>query len=485
MQNRQEPLFWLVFEKSYPFGIARLFGRRRVIFAYKFEGELAACGRRIILLYLPPMILTAIAIIFVLGYIAIALEHPLKVNKSASALFLGTVMWLVWFKVSGDAHQASEQLFESFGSLAQILFFLMGAMTIVAIIDANDGFSVITSRIKTSNAKVLLWIIAWLSFFLSAVLDNLTTTIVMMTLARKLISDSKSRLYMAGVIIIAANAGGAWSPIGDVTTTMLWIGGQITALGIVKDLFLPSVACLLLPVIVFTLFINGDVSHASPQPSKDAPSSFERAALFIAGIGGLLMVPVIKTVFHVPPFIAMLFVLGILWTVVELLGRRHDSIPNRLDIHHVIKDVDTPSVLFFAGILLAVGVLEATGQLEALAKILENALGDVRIITIIIGFLSAIVDNVPLVAATMGMYNLSSFPQDHLMWEFIAYCAGTGGSMLVIGSAAGVAAMGIDRNLSFGWYLKRVAPLALLGYLAGAGVYLLMNMNGNWSMVGG
>ncbi|GBU25250.1 hypothetical protein R83H12_01893 [Fibrobacteria bacterium R8-3-H12] len=208
------------------------------------------------------MILTAIAIIFVLGYIAIALEHPLKVNKSASALFLGTVMWLVWFKVSGDAHQASEQLFESFGSLAQILFFLMGAMTIVAIIDANDGFSVITSRIKTSNAKVLLWIIAWLSFFLSAVLDNLTTTIVMMTLARKLISDSKSRLYMAGVIIIAANAGGAWSPIGDVTTTMLWIGGQITALGIVKDLFLPSVACLLLPVIVFTLFINGDVSHA-------------------------------------------------------------------------------------------------------------------------------------------------------------------------------------------------------------------------------
>jgi len=431
------------------------------------------------------MILTAIAIIFILGYLAIALEHPLKVNKSASALFLGTVLWLVWFKVSGDAHQAGEQLFESFGGLAQILFFLMGAMTIVAIIDANDGFSVITSRIKTSNVKVLLWIIAWLSFFLSAVLDNLTTTIVMMTLTRKLISDSKSRLYMAGVIVIAANAGGAWSPIGDVTTTMLWIGGQISALGIVKALFLPSVMCLLLPVIAFTFLISGEVNHSNLQSSGDAPSSFEKSALFIAGIGGLLMVPVIKTLFHVPPFIAMLFVLGILWTVVELLARRHDNIPNRLNIHHVIKDVDTPSVLFFAGILLAVGVLEATGQLEALAKILENILGDVRIITIIIGFLSAVVDNVPLVAATMGMYDLSSFPHDHLMWEFIAYCAGTGGSMLVIGSAAGVAAMGIDRNLSFGWYLKRVAPLALLGYLAGAGIYLLMNMNGNWSMVGG
>jgi len=431
------------------------------------------------------MIYTAIAIIFVLGYLAIALEHPLKVNKSASALFLGTVLWLLWFKFSGDVHQTDDQLFDSFGNLAQILFFLLGAMTIVAIIDANDGFSVITSRIKTSNVKVLLWIIAWLSFFLSAVLDNLTTTIVMMTLTRKLISDSKSRLYMAGVIVIAANAGGAWSPIGDVTTTMLWIGKQISAGGIVKALFLPSVMCLLLPLIVFTFFISGEISHSNSESSENTPSSFERNALFIAGIGGLLMVPVIKTVFHVRPYIAMLFILGVLWTVVELLARRHKSVPNRLNIHHVIKDVDTPSVLFFAGILLAVGVLEATGQLEHLAKILENALGDVRIITIMIGFLSAIVDNVPLVAATMGMYDLTSFPEDHLMWEFIAYCAGTGGSMLVIGSAAGVAAMGIDRNLSFGWYLKRIAPLALLGYLAGAGIYLLMNMNGNWSMVGG
>jgi len=436
------------------------------------------------------MILTAIAVIFILGYLAIALEHPLRVNKSASALFLGTLLWLLWLKASGVVNpevNPNEQLFESFGELAEILFFLMGAMTIVAIIDANDGFSVITSRIKTKNVKVLLWIIAWISFFLSVVLDNLTTTIVMMTLARKLISDPKSRLYMAGVIVIAANAGGAWSPIGDVTTTMLWIGGQISALGIIKDLFLPSVVSLLIPVIVFTFLIKGDVNHSVSQTSKDAPSSFEKDILFIFGIGGLLMVPVIKTIFHAPPFVAMLFVLGILWTVVELLGRRHkgDGVPNRLNVLNVLKDVDTPSVLFFAGILMAVGVLGATGQLEALANILENSLGDIRVITLIIGFLSAVVDNVPLVAATMHMYDISSFPCDHLMWEFISYCAGTGGSILIIGSAAGVAAMGIDRNISFGWYLKRITPLALLGYLAGAGMYLLMNMNGNWSMVGG
>ncbi|GBU25251.1 Na+/H+ antiporter NhaD type [Fibrobacteria bacterium R8-3-H12] len=428
------------------------------------------------------MILTAIAIIFVLGYLAIALEHPLGVNKSASALFLGTILWLIWFKVSPNA---LDQLFGCFGELAQILFFLMGAMTIVAIIDENDGFSVITSRIKTSNVKVLLWVIAWLTFFLSSVLDNLTTTIVMMTLARKLVGDAKDRLYMAGIIVIAANAGGSWSPIGDVTTTMLWTGKQISAAGIVKDLFLPSITCLLVPLVVFTFFIKGDIINAGSKPLENAPSSFERNVLFIAGIGGLLMVPVIKTLFHVPPYIAMLFVLGILWTMVELLSHKHKNIPDRLNIHHIVKDVDTPSVLFFAGILLAVGVLGATGQLVALANMLENSLGDVRIITIIIGFLSAVIDNVPLVAATMRMYQLNMFPEDHLMWEFIAYCAGTGGSILVIGSAAGVAAMGIDRNLSFGWYLKRVTPLALLGYLAGAGLYLLINLKGNWLPVAG
>jgi len=420
------------------------------------------------------MTLTAIAIIFVLGYLAIALEHPIKVNKAASALFLGTLLWLIWFKVSGDTHHAGEQLFECFGDLTQILFFLMGAMTIVAIVDANDGFSIITSRIKTSDVRALMWIIAWIAFFLSAVLDNLTTTIVMVTLSRKLVEDTKMRLYLAGTIVIAANAGGAWSPIGDVTTTMLWIGGEISAAGIVRALILPSIVSLLVPLIVLSLLIKGRINsnlHVATQES----SSFDRNVLFAAGVGGLLMVPVIKTVFHVPPYIAMLFILGILWTVVELLGRRHDVLPPRLNTYHVIKEVDVPSVMFFAGILLAVGVLGATGQLASLAKILEDSIGDISIIVIIIGVLSAIVDNVPLVAATMGMYSLQTYPMDHFLWEFIAFCAGTGGSMLVIGSAAGVAAMGIDRNLSFGWYLKKITPLAALGYGSGAATYLLLS----------
>ena len=419
------------------------------------------------------MILTLIAIIFVLGYLAIALEHPLKVNKTASALFLGTLLWLIWFKVSGDVSHTSEQLFETFGDLAQILFFLMGAMTIVAIIDANDGFSIITSRIKTTDARKLMWIIAWLTFFLSAVLDNLTTTIVMVTLIRKIIDDSKTRLYLAGTIIIAANAGGAWSPIGDVTTTMLWIGGQISAGGIVKALILPSIACLLVPLIVLSFVIKGRIKEGQIHIKDQETPSFDKNVIFIAGIGGLLMVPVIKTLFHVPPYIAMLFSLGILWTIVELLGRKYAVTPNRLNTYHIIRDVDTPSILFFAGILLAVGVLGATGQLSTLAKILEEVLPNQSIIVIAIGVLSAIVDNVPLVAATMNMYDLQQFPMDSFLWEFIAYCAGTGGSMLVIGSAAGVAAMGIDRNLSFGWYLRKIAPLAALGYLAGAGVYLM------------
>jgi len=420
------------------------------------------------------MILTAIAIIFVLGYIAIALEHPIKVNKAASALFLGTLLWLIWFKVSGDTHHASEQLFESFGSLAQILFFLMGAMTIVAIVDANDGFSIITSRIKTNDVRTLMWIIAWITFFLSAVLDNLTTTIVMVTLSRKLVEDSKTRLYLAGIIIIAANAGGAWSPIGDVTTTMLWIGHQISAAGIVKVLILPSIVSLLVPLAILSISVKGSIKSDSHVTTQEA-SPFDRNVLFIAGVGGLLMVPVIKTLFHVPPYIAMMFILGILWIIVELLGRRHQVIPERLNTYHVIKAVDVPSVLFFAGILLAVGVLGATGQLASLAQILEDGIGDTKIIVFIIGILSAIIDNVPLVAATMGMYSLQEFPMDNFLWEFIAFCAGTGGSMLVIGSAAGVAAMGIDRNLSFVWYLRKITPLAALGYSSGAATYLLLS----------
>jgi Na+/H+ antiporter NhaD/arsenite permease-like protein len=264
---------------------------------------------------------------------------------------------------------------------------------------------------------------------------------------------------------------------------MLWIGGQISAEGIIKVLFVPSIMALLVPLAVLTFFVKGELQSEAHKEvsSEQSPSVFEKNLLFFAGVGGLLMVPAIKIIFHVPPYVAMLFMLGWLWLVVELLARKHhENVPKRLNIFNVLKEVDVASVLFFAGILLAVGTLEATGQLHHLAEVLEKSIGDIRIITLAIGVLSAIVDNVPLVAATQGMYSLANFPIDDLLWEFIAYCAGTGGSMLVIGSAAGVAAMGIDKNLSFGWYLRKIAPLALLGYLAGAGVYLAMNMNGKW-----
>jgi len=425
------------------------------------------------------------AIIFILGYLVIALEHPLKINKSATALLLGTILWLIWFKYqaspAGEA-LATHHLFETFGELAQIVFFLMAAMTIVAIIETNDGFSIITSRIKTTDAKSLMWIISSISFCLSAILDNLTTAIVMMTLCRKLVSNTKERLFFAGLIIIAANVGGAWSPIGDVTTTMLWMGGQISALGIIKAAFLPSLACNLVPLIILSFVIKGKIKPETEPEIVEAnkPTSFERNLLFICGICGFLMVPVVKTFFHVPPYLAMLFVLGMLWLLVEFLRRKHphQNVP-RLNLYHILKKVDLASILFFAGILLAVGCLSATGQLGAMATFLSDHISDTYLITIAIGIFSAIVDNVPLVGAIMKMYPIEAtseiFRQDGLFWGFASYCAGTGGNLLVIGSAAGIAAMGIDKNLTFGWYLKRITPLAFFGYVSGAIVFLLIN----------
>jgi len=425
------------------------------------------------------------AIIFILGYVVIALEHPLKINKSATALLLGTTLWLIWFKYqaspAGEA-LATHHLFETFGDLAQIVFFLMAAMTIVAIIETNDGFSIITSRIKTTDARSLMWIISSISFCLSAVLDNLTTAIVMMTLCRKLVSNTKERLFFAGLIIIAANVGGAWSPIGDVTTTMLWMGGQISALGIIKAAFLPSLACNLVPLIILSFVIKGKIKPEIEPEIVEAnkPTNFEKNLLFFAGICGFLMVPVVKTFFHVPPYLAVLFVLGILWFLVEFLRRRHphQNVP-RLNLYHILKKVDLASILFFAGILLAVGCLSATGQLGAMATFLSDHISDTYLITIAIGIFSAIVDNVPLVGAIMKMYPIEAtseiFRQDGLFWGFASYCAGTGGNLLVIGSAAGIAAMGIDKNLTFGWYFKRITPLAFFGYVSGAIVFLLIN----------
>jgi len=434
------------------------------------------------------MLLIAIIIIFVLGYLAIALEHPLRINKAASALILGTTIWLLWFSASGSLHgteglqKAGEQLFQNVGDIAQILLFIIAAMTIVAIIDANDGFSIIAQGIKTTNVRALIWIISGITFALSPVIDNLTATIIMVTLVRRMISEKDTRLYFTGLIIIAANSGGAWSPIGDVTSTMLWMGEQVSAPVLIETLFLPSLISLIVPAIVMSFIMKGKIAKVCPTVNETEadgvvkPPVFERNLIFALGIGGLVSVPVIKTLFQVPPYLAILFVLGVFWVIVELLGGRYQrhNVPRRLVVYHIAKGIDVSSILFFAGILLAIGVLGISGLLNSFALVLENTFGDIRLLMFIIGLVSAFVDNVPLVAATMEMYSLQTFPTDHLIWEFIAFSCGTGGSMLVIGTAAGIAAMGIDRHLTFGWYLKKITPIALLSYCAGVCFYLLI-----------
>ncbi len=412
---------------------------------------------------------------FVVGYAAIAFEHPININKAASALITGVLCWTIYILMANDHEIVTHQLLEQMGELSGILFFLLGAMVIVELVDAHDGFQVITDRIKTNSPRVLLWTIGFITFFLSAVLDNLTTTIVMISLLRKIVKDHNDRLFYAGIIVIAANAGGAWSPIGDVTTTMLWIGGQITTGGIVKHVFLPSIACLAVPL----LYLNWKMKvppPTLPEPKELKPlktSVAERNTVFALGVGGLLFVPVFKTFTHLPPFMGILIVLGVLWTVTELLHHKKNvEEKGHLTVVHALQKVDAASVLFFLGILLAIGALGAAGLLTHLAEWLDKTIGNQDVIVVAIGLLSAVVDNVPLVAAGMGMYPLEQFPQDHSFWLFLAYCAGTGGSCLIIGSAAGVAAMGMER-INFLWYLKKISLLALLGYFAGVAVYLL------------
>jgi Na+/H+ antiporter NhaD/arsenite permease-like protein len=420
--------------------------------------------------------LTALIAIFVIAYAAIALEHPLKINKSGSALVGAGLLWTIYALSAGDAHLVSEQLGESLMGTAQIVFFLMGAMTIVEVVDAHNGFDVITARIKTSKLSTLMWLVGFVTFFLSAILDNLTTTIVMISLMRKLLAKHDDRLFFAGIIVIAANAGGAWSPIGDVTTTMLWIGGQITSLAIIKSVLLPSLVSMLVPLGIVSYVLRGKAVVA-PARVKAADgihtTVFERNVMFFLGIGILVAVPAFKTITHLPPFIGILFGLGILWVVGDLVHRNMDeSTRQPLTLVHALSKIDMGSLVFFIGILLSVATLEHTHILTALAKWLEQTVGSLEIIVMIIGMVSAIVDNVPLVAASMGMYSLTQYPQDHFFWEFLAYCAGTGGSILIIGSAAGVAAMGLEK-IQFFWYVKKIGCLALVGYLAGAGVYLI------------
>jgi Na+/H+ antiporter NhaD/arsenite permease-like protein len=442
------------------------------------------------------------ALIFVVGYLCIALEHPLKIDKAASAILTAVLCWTVLVLGEGSILPAAEaghgvvtELRHHLGEISEILFFLLGAMTIVELIDSHEGFRAVTDRIQTRKRVHLLWIVGFITFFLSAVLDNLTTTIVMVSLLRKLVRGRPERWMYVGVVVIAANAGGAWSPIGDVTTTMLWIGNQISASGVIRGLFLPSLVCLLVPLLILSFRLKGE----APRPRQRAhlgeeqrcpTTDFERNLVLALGLGSLLFVPVFKTVTHLPPYMGILFGLGVLWVTTEVIHRgKNAEDKHPLSVVGVLRKVDTPSVLFFLGILLAVSSLATAGHLTQVATLLREALGNVYAINYAIGLLSAVVDNVPLVAGAMKMYPLAGpdavaaagagadagwlhhFVVDGTFWEMLAYCAGTGGSSLIIGSAAGVAAMGMEK-ISFVWYLKRVSLLAFLGYSAGAATYM-------------
>ena len=416
--------------------------------------------------------LASIVITFVLGYLLIVFEHPLGINKTASALLTGILCW-VWMILGSEDHtQVLGELSHHLAGISEILFFLLGAMTIVEVIDSHYGFRKITSRIRVKTPLQLLWVLSILAFFLSAVLDNLTTAIVMASLIRKMVKDSQWRLYMVSIIVIAANAGGAWSPIGDVTTTMLWVGGQISAGSVVQHLFFPSIISLLVPLALVSWFLKDKPGELHPEESGDL--FVDGAGLILSmGLGGLMMVPVFKTLTHLPPYMGILLVLALVWGLTEILHRKRQADDrSRLSPSHALSKIDTPSILFFLGILLAVSSLESTHILSDLAGKLDTSLGNKDLIVVLIGLVSAIVDNVPLVAASIGMYDLSTFPIDHRFWTFLAFTSGTGGSILIIGSAAGVAVMGMEK-VDFVWYAKRIAWLAMLGYFAGVAWLLL------------
>ena len=417
------------------------------------------------------LLIITLVTVFALVYVAIAMEHSIGVTKAASALIGAGLLWTIYALATGDQDKIGHELTETVAITARIVFFLFGAMTIVEVIDAHDGFAVVTSRIRPRSLMGLLWIIALVTFVLSAILDNLTTTIVMVSLIRKLLDSESDRLLFASIVVIAANAGGAWSPMGDVTTTMLWIGGQVSALGIVSALFMASAVNMLVPLAVASHQFAGRSFSQKLESGASPIPAFERNLIFFVGIAILVLVPAFKQLTHLPPFLGILFGLGVLWLVGELLHRSEGPGGERKSVAHALSRVDHTSIVFFLGILFAVATLEHSRMLAELAAWLNRTVGRQDFIVVLLGLLSAIVDNVPLVAASMSMYSLSQFPTDSFIWEFIAYCAGTGGSILIIGSAAGVAAMGME-NIRFGWYLRRVSWLALIGYLAGAIVYL-------------
>lgn len=418
--------------------------------------------------------ITFLIIAFVLGYLAIALEHNIHINKAASALLTGGICWTIYTLSVHDVHIVNEHLMHHLGEIASIVFFLLGAMTIVELIDGHDGFSVIKNKLRTRSKPKLLIIITFITFFLSSLLDNLTTSIVMMSLCIKLIADRNDRLMFAGMIIIAANAGGAWSPLGDVTTTMLWIGGQITAFNIIKVLILPSIAVAIVPLLILMFRMKGQRLGLSADEAISNGTSIHKEAKYILAIGIalLLFVPVFKTLTHLPPFMGMLIALGLMWLFTTILHRKNTNDYKRLSVAGALQKIDSASILFFLGILLAVSALQSAGILTTLANTLSAYLPNEYYIGTVLGLLSAIVDNVPLVAAAQGMYDLATYPTDHSFWEFIALTTGTGGSAIIIGSAAGVAVMGMEK-IEFMWYLKKISLLALAGFAAGIAVFLL------------
>ncbi|MCD6013230.1 MAG: sodium/proton antiporter, NhaD family [Flavipsychrobacter sp.] len=411
---------------------------------------------------------------FTIGYFLIAIEHVVKINKAAIALVTGVLCWVIYILSTDNKELVTEQLTGHLGELSGILFFLLGAMTVVELIDAHRGFDIITSKITQTNKRKLLWIVSFITFFLSPVLDNLTTAIVMVSLIRKLIQSPEERLTFAGMVVIAANAGGAWSPIGDVTTTMLWLGGQVTAFNITSKLFLPSFACMTVPLVILSMQMRGNVQRPVEVETNTnlVPRRIQYIVLF-SGIIILLLVPVFKMLTHLPPYMGILMGLGILWIITEILLGEMDSKERHVfSVAHALRKIDTPSILFFFGLLISIGALEVAGILTNLADWMNTHISNENVIVGMMGLLSSLIDNVPLIAAAQGMYGLNQYPTDHFFWEFLAYCTGTGGSILIIGSAAGVAAMGMEK-ISFFWYLKKISLVALLGFAAGAGVFFL------------
>lgn len=411
--------------------------------------------------------------IFLVGYLTIIFEQSIKINKAAIALITAVLCWTVFVLFAKDKIVTINELSVHLSKISEVVFFLLGAMTIVELIDAHDGFQIIVERIKTTNKAKLIWIISITTFFLSAVLDNLTTAIVMLSILNKLVADKKTKHLLLGLVIIAANAGGAWSPIGDVTTTMLWIGGQITPMHIIQQTFLASFVCMAIPTLIVNYIIKEKIVLIPKTNNIFSTTALERNSVFIIGLGCLLFVPIFKAITGLPPYMGMMLCLGMLWVLTEIIHKgKLDVKKGDLSVSGALKKIDTASILFFFGILLSIAALDSSGILIQFATSLNETVGNLHVVAFGIGLLSAVFDNVPLVAALQSMYSLDAYPTDHYFWELLAYAAGTGGSCLIIGSAAGIAIMGIEK-IDFFWYLKRVSWIALVGFISGMAVFML------------